>query len=192
MYSFVPLWIITVPGLWAHKHVYPISIFHVFWYFGMLPRFYSSAEGYPYKTQGLLAGTLLIWFSITVSWSFGWVDRKRLHRLMCFVLCIGMIYVGLYGLYSWADRISLGSRFRIFWYEFFSFNMNFILGKIFSFPTVLTCGSNLVVTNAKRGVLRSQLSWVYVISSGRLNRMIGKPWLRVKWGGSLAKRPWVL
>ena len=28
--------------------------------FGILPRFYSSAEGYPYELQGLLAGTLLI------------------------------------------------------------------------------------------------------------------------------------
>ena len=29
-------------------------------YFGILPMFYSSAEGYPYKTQGLFEGTLLI------------------------------------------------------------------------------------------------------------------------------------
>ena len=48
-------------------------------------------------------------------------------------------------------------------------------------------GSNPVATNPERGALRSQLSWVYAISSGRLSRMIGKPWLRVKWGGSLPK-----
>ena len=28
--------------------------------YDILPRFYSSTEGYPYKTPGLLAGTLLI------------------------------------------------------------------------------------------------------------------------------------
>ena len=28
--------------------------------FGVLPTFYSSAEGYPYKIHGFLAGTLLI------------------------------------------------------------------------------------------------------------------------------------
>ena len=48
---------------------------------GIYQGFYSSAEGYPYKIQSLLAGTLLIPPSITVSRSFGWVDWKRLHRL---------------------------------------------------------------------------------------------------------------
>ena len=33
------------------------------------------------RLKGLSAGTLLIWPSIMVSWSFGWVDCKRLHRL---------------------------------------------------------------------------------------------------------------
>ena len=41
-------------------------------------------------------------------------------------------------------------------------------------------GLNPIVTNPERSALRSQFSWVHVISFGQLSRMIGKPWLRVK------------
>ena len=41
-------------------------------------------------------------------------------------------------------------------------------------------GFNTVAAYPERRVLRTQLSCVYANSSGRLSRMIGKPWLRVK------------
>ena len=52
----------------------------------------------------------------------------------------------------------------------------------------MTAGSNPIVTNPERGALRAQRSWVYnTIFSGRLSKMIEKPWLRVKWAGSVPK-----
>ena len=77
----------------------------------------------------------------------------------------------------------------------FNFQCNFHMfwtgvGGVEVWPGLLkqkVAGSNPVATIPERGALRSQLSWVYAISSGRLSRMIGKPWLRVKWGGSLPK-----
>jgi hypothetical protein len=49
-------------------------------------------------------------------------------------------------------------------------------------------GSNPVAAYPERRTLRTQHSCVYANSSGWLSRMIGKPWLRVKWG-SLLKDP---
>jgi hypothetical protein len=40
--------------------------------------------------------------------------------------------------------------------------------------------SNPLAAYPERRVLRTQLSFVYANSSGRLSRMIGKPWLRIK------------
>ena len=61
------------------------------------------------------------------------------------------------------------------------------VGVCSGLQTQKVAGSNPVVNNPARSALRSQLRWVYAISSGRLSRMIGKSWLRVKWGGSLLK-----
>jgi hypothetical protein len=50
-------------------------------------------------------------------------------------------------------------------------------------------GSNPVAAFPERRALRTQHSCFYANSFGRLSRMIGKPWLRVKWGRSLLKDP---
>ena len=61
------------------------------------------------------------------------------------------------------------------------------VGVCSSLPKQKVAGSNPDVTSPERGALRALLSWVYAIFSDRFSRMIGKPLLIVKWGGSLLK-----
>ena len=145
-------------------------IFRLFFhsFFDIYHGFYSSAEGHPFKTQGLFAGTLFNVSHIILIICQQYVKRRLAYVATC-LLGNGRISA-IYPLHikrtSAVSPPCLITSLAILFYKSYFY---------------------LVLVNLR--VLRALLSWVYAISSGQLCWMMGKPWLRVIWRGSLLKDP---